>query len=117
MLAGPLGVEQVQEHGYVVHQPSLRSSKVINEGAWLQRLVMETQTQTLILDVRTDLPTQAIQKIRATGVLIATIDDPSERRLAANVAFYPPVPQLEKLDWNDMEIQHTVMGTKLAKRY
>ncbi|MDE1985440.1 MAG: NTP transferase domain-containing protein [Alphaproteobacteria bacterium] len=31
----------------------------------------------------------------------AVIDDGSERRLAADFAYYPPVPQAEHLDWQD----------------
>lgn len=31
----------------------------------------------------------------------AVIDDASERRLAADFAYYPPVPQAEHLDWRD----------------
>ncbi len=99
MLQGPLGVAQVQEHGYVVHQPAGQLSETIDEGAWLQRLARDTGTQALILDVRTDLAVEAIQQIRGNNVLIATIDDPSDRRLAADLAFYPPVPQVEKFDW------------------
>lgn len=56
--------------------------------------------QVLALDVRTELPIEAIKQIRQSGVLIATIDDPSERRLETDLAFYPPVPQVEFLDWS-----------------
>lgn len=99
MLQGPQGVEQVQESGYLVHQPQVDSLRLLNEGRWLQRLVSHIATQVLVLDVRTNLAVEAIQQIRAQGVLIVTIDDPSDCRLAADIAFYPPVPQVERLDW------------------
>ena len=99
ILQGPQGVEQVQESGYVVHQPQADSLRLLDEGRWLQRLVSDTATQVLVLDVRTNLAVEAIQQIRAQGVLIVTIDDPSDRRLAADMAFYPPVPQVERLGW------------------
>ncbi len=99
MLQGPQGVEQIQAKGFTVHQPVWASSSCLDEGEWLRSLTHQTNAQVLVLDVRTDLSVDAIQHIRATGVLIVIIDDGSERRLAADLAFYPPVPQVERLDW------------------
>ncbi len=101
MLQGPQGVQQVQESGYLVHQPQADSSSLLDEGRWLQHLVSDTETKVLVLDIRTDLGVEAIRKIRAQGVLTVTIDDPSDRRLAADMAFYPPVPQVQRMDWSD----------------
>ena len=36
---------------------------------------------------------------RRDVAVIAVIDDGSERRLAADFAYYPPVPQARALDW------------------
>ena len=99
MLQGPQGVEQVQEMGFTVHEPQEASLRLLDEGRWLQCLVSDTATQVLVLDIRTNLAIEAIQQIRAQGVLIVTIDDPSNRRLVADMAFYPPVPQVERLSW------------------
>jgi spore coat polysaccharide biosynthesis protein SpsF len=99
MMKGQMGFAQVQAKGYVVHCAPTEHLSGEQEGAWLQQLVKNILPQALLLDVRTDLTTSAIQSIRASGVLIVTIDDPSERRLAADLAFYPPVPQVEKMDW------------------
>jgi spore coat polysaccharide biosynthesis protein SpsF len=98
MLQGPQGFEQVRAQGYQVHHPSA-SIKDLVENEWLLRVVAETKIQALVLDVRTDLATSTVHSIRESGVLIVTIDDPSERRLYADLAFYPPVPQVERLDW------------------
>ena len=107
MLQGPKGYKQVRANGYVVHQfPS--SPAPLDEGKWIQELIVNNQQQVLILDVRTDLATSAIQAIRATGILIVTIDDPSDRRLLADLAFYPPVPQVGRLDWTGFTGQRFV---------
>jgi len=51
----------------------------------------------LVLDTR-DGPTRA--QVQALELpLKAVIDDASERRLAADLAYYPPVPQADGLDW------------------
>lgn len=52
-----------------------------------------------ILDCR-DGPTREALAGFVRGVpLTAVIDDASERRLAADFAYYPPVPQAEALEW------------------
>jgi spore coat polysaccharide biosynthesis predicted glycosyltransferase SpsG len=99
MPMGPMCVEQVQDKGYLVHLLEVEPLGIINEGQWLESLVCDTDTQALVLDVRSDLSIEAIERIRLGGVLIITIDDASNRRIAADLAFYPPVPQVERLDW------------------
>ena len=99
MVQGPQGVAQVREKGYWVHQPLALLQSGNDEGEWLQAVATRTQARVLMLDVRTELIAEAVQAIRKQGVLIVTLDDPSERRLAADLAFYPPVPQVERLDW------------------
>src|SRR5581483_1309725 len=53
----------------------------------------------LILDGREGPSRAALEKMRADVRLVAIVDDGSERRLAADFAYYPPVPQAEKLSW------------------
>ncbi len=53
----------------------------------------------LVLDGR-EGPSRAELESYHRGVsLIAIIDDGSQRRLAADFAYYPPLPQLAKMDW------------------
>lgn len=107
MLQGPQGIAQVHAQGYAVYQPAA-GAEALDEGNWLQELITNNQHQVLILDIRTDLANAAVQSIRASGVLIVTIDDLSERRLLADLAFYPPIPQLEYLDWTGFTGQRFV---------
>lgn len=51
----------------------------------------------LILDCREGPSREAIEKLPVP--LKITIDDGSERRLACDVAYYPPVPQVARLKW------------------
>ncbi|MEC4673637.1 MAG: glycosyltransferase [Nitrospirota bacterium] len=53
----------------------------------------------LICDVRDDLGRDNLNDLRQTGLLIALLDDVTGRRLAADLVFYPPIPQLEGLSW------------------
>lgn len=100
MLQSLRGVQHVRDCGYLVYQPQINSSTLANEDDWLHQLVTDVSIDVLILDLRTDLGVQVINLIRSTGVLVISIDDPSDRRLAADKVFYPPVPQVERLDWS-----------------
>lgn len=105
---GPLGVDRIKKSDYRVHIPSQKQLETKNEESWLKDLASQTQAQCLVLDIRTTLPCQAIKELRNSGILIATIDDPSERRLFCDLAFYPPVPQVYQMDWNGFQGEYFV---------
>jgi spore coat polysaccharide biosynthesis protein SpsF len=71
-----------------------------DEAAWLDALVAARRPDALVLDVRTGLARGAVARWRASGIVTAVVDDTSERRLAADLAFFPPVPQVQRLDWS-----------------
>lgn len=71
-----------------------------SQGTWLAGQVRKYGARLLIVDVRDDLTRQELQAIRSDGIRVAVIDDLSDRRLAAHLAFYPPVPQVGKADWS-----------------
>ncbi len=98
MRVGSLGVARVEPH-YPVLQPE-PGGKAFDYEAWLRRCLEDTGARVLILDARDCLPRAVVERLRANGTLIVTIDDPEEKRLAADLAFYPPVPQLREMDWN-----------------
>ena len=100
MATGPVGFELVSSAGYPIERNNGDC-----EDIWLDRLVQQLRPDALLLDVRSELPRSSVEKWRSNGLLIVTLDDPSQRRLAANLAFYPPVPQVQKLDWSDFDGQ------------
>ncbi|MGC9953800.1 MAG: NTP transferase domain-containing protein [Rhizomicrobium sp.] len=58
-----------------------------------------THPDICILDCRDGPTREALAGFVHDVPLTAVIDDASERRLAADFAYYPPVPQTEDLDW------------------
>ncbi len=89
----------VEARGYDVHLGHAELPPVAN-GEWLEHAILHEQAAALVLDVRDELPVDALRRWKGDGVLIATIDDPTERRLVADLAFYPPVPQVLSMDWS-----------------
>jgi spore coat polysaccharide biosynthesis protein SpsF len=80
--------------------PVIPLTDQVNEDTWLDKLIQTRNPNALILDVRSSLSPAIVRQWRENGLLIATIDDPSDRRLEADLAFYPPVPQVEEMDWS-----------------
>lgn len=91
-------IEMIENHGYPVETAD-RTRKDFSYGEWLNSVVANINARGIILDVRDDLPSETIKNLRGKGILIATIDDPTDRRLLADLAFYPPVPQVERMEW------------------
>jgi spore coat polysaccharide biosynthesis predicted glycosyltransferase SpsG len=56
-----------------------------------------------IMDIPTDLNVEKVAEWRRNGILIVDIDDPHDRRLEANLVFYPPVPKVGEMSWTGFE--------------
>jgi spore coat polysaccharide biosynthesis protein SpsF len=97
-------VALVKREGFSVLRSGNRPADVWNGLETVPRKAMNA----LVLDVRDDSPRATVDALRARGVLVATIDDPTDRRLSADLAFYPPIPQVEEFDWRGFS------GTRLA---
>ena len=76
------------------------SKKYHSEKDWIIDLITNNSIDLIIFDIRTNLSYKDILEIKKHNVIIASIDDSSERRLVSNLVFYPPVPQLKTLNWN-----------------
>ena len=96
---GSLGLEYVERHGYRAFQPPGNASELDYSG-WLESALRELKAQVLVTDVRDDLSRTTLAELADDGCRIVVLDDLSERRFAADFAFYPPVPQVSRADWS-----------------
>lgn len=69
------------------------------ERDWIQSIRADFDFDLLLADVRTDLTVEDLTFIRDQRVSIVLIDDSSPRRFAADLCFFPPVPQVDGLGW------------------
>jgi spore coat polysaccharide biosynthesis protein SpsF len=76
------------------------------DETWLEDLCVRLRADALVLDAPSGPGRAAINRWGGQGLLTAVIDDVSERRLGAALAFYPPVPQLSRLDWSGARGTH-----------
>lgn len=95
MIGDDAAAHLVEAEGFRCARPATGFSEL----DWIAALVREHRAQALILDVRTALSRADVAKLRADLPLIVALDDGSERRLAAHLAVYPPVPQTRALAW------------------
>jgi spore coat polysaccharide biosynthesis protein SpsF len=65
----------------------------------LAALIRARKPDLLICDMRDGIGKSELETLSRDVAITAVIDDGSERRLAADVAYYPPVPQSAVLDW------------------
>ena len=98
MRPGALGVSMVRSVGFAVLEAPV--GVPFEQSAWLAGAISSAGAEILVLDVRDDLTLDDVRAIRReTSVRVALIDDASDRRLAADEVFYPPVPQVLALAW------------------
>ena len=98
MRASPLASEMVQRRSYPAFQTP--DGAVFDQEAWLRDCIVKSGAQTLVVDVRDDLSQATLNALAGKGTTIVVLDDLSDRRWAADLAFYPPVPQVRKVDWS-----------------
>jgi len=98
MVTGPLGIQTVKNKGYPVITYQ-NSSKIFDYEGWLNECVSKSEAEAIIFDVRDGLTRTVMDNLRKKGILTVTIDDPEDKRLSADLAFYPPIPQIKLIDW------------------
>jgi spore coat polysaccharide biosynthesis protein SpsF len=96
MRKGEVGMKMVQARGYRLCDPE---SIPFDYASWMKAALQHSRAEILVLDNRDEMPRSLVGQIRDSGVSIAAIDDPSDRRLEADLAFYPPVPQVNRMSW------------------
>jgi spore coat polysaccharide biosynthesis protein SpsF len=78
------------------------------DAAALGMIVDTCRPDILICDLREGLNRDELDALARRVDLTAVVDDASERRLAADIAYYPPVPQAFALDWRESECEARV---------
>lgn len=100
MRESELGIQKVKETYPVI----VAEQNDFNYEIWLTHSIKETEANILIMDMRDGLSRDALRKIKQiTSVRVITIDDPEDKRLESEMAFYPPVPQVKEMNWADFK--------------
>lgn len=99
LASGKIGHDMITQAGF----PCEIKPAEQEEAAWLEALLPRLHTDAVILDIRTALSPAAVASWRSNGILTVTLDDLSERRICTDLAFYPPIPQLETMNWQGFD--------------
>jgi spore coat polysaccharide biosynthesis protein SpsF len=73
---------------------------MLNGTPDLQTLIDANNPDLLLLDGREGPSRAELEKLKRGIAITAVIDDGHERRLAADYAYYPPVPEALELNWS-----------------
>jgi spore coat polysaccharide biosynthesis protein SpsF len=65
----------------------------------LGKIIADCSPDLLVCDFREGLSRSDVEALAARVSITAIVDDGSDRRLVADVGYYPPVPQAQALDW------------------
>jgi len=93
MREGPVGAGMAREKGYRVEL----APKGADCGEWL--CMAAEDADAVVFDTRDESGAACIDELRKRGSLIVDIDDPGDKRLRSDLAFYPPVPAAMRLGW------------------
>ena len=95
--AASAGVAAVRANGFVV--APMADPDETDYGAPLLALATSLAARALVVDVRDALSRASLDAIHSAGIRVVTIDEGGDRRFASDLAFYPPAPQVEEMDW------------------
>lgn len=99
-----LGTEIIAAKKYTIVAVN-EDEEVLYEEEYLINAIKKSVCQVLILDFRGYISNAFLESIRKMGILVVDIDDIYEKRLSADLVFYPPVPQVKKMDWTGFQGQ------------
>jgi len=90
------GFSRVQSQGYPVFTPHDANHQ--QDITWPKEVMCALSADAVVFDCRDEFPRTGIEHLRANGMFVVTIDDVSDRCLSADLAFFPPIPQVERMD-------------------
>ena len=100
MRKSKLGINIVNKKYPVI----VSNEELFNYENWLSECIEDTNADVLILDVRDTLGKEIVKRLKEKHKLvIVDIDDPEEKRLSADLAFYPPIPQIKEMNWSEFK--------------
>lgn len=93
---GDVAFQLIEKAGHAVIRPATTDEP---DRSWISRVIAEAKPDVLVMDFRDPLAPAAVWEWRRQGVLTVTIDDPEDKRVACDLVFSPPVPQVRRMSW------------------
>jgi spore coat polysaccharide biosynthesis protein SpsF len=97
MRASPAAEYEVRRAGHDLIQ--IPDDPALDAASWLLDTAARLAPSGVVFDVRDHLPRDAVRTLKQVAGPVIVVDDDSERRLEADLAVYPPVPQADMLSW------------------
>ena len=86
---------------FEVHKRHKNQTKNKNVNHWRLKVTLQVGASAVLWDINENIPKKFITELRKRNICIVTLDDPTKKRLFCDLAFYPPVPQVKKMNWDN----------------
>lgn len=97
---GEVAFQMMEKAGHTVLRPATTDEP---DRDWISRVIQSEKPDALVMDFRDPLAPEAVREWRRQGVLTVTIDDPEDKRVACDLVFSPPVPQVKRMNWDGFD--------------
>ncbi len=115
-----LGITKAKENNFEVF---IANEDNFNYNDWIQKIADDKKINIFIGDIRDALPIETIEELKQKNILTVAIDEPSDYRIACDLCFYPPVPQVDELDWTGFKgqiykgFEYVILRPEFYKNY
>ena len=86
---------------FKVHSRHVIKKKKKSLNDWRLEVTLQVKATAVLFDINKNIPKGLMIELRNRNICLVTIDDPTEKRLLCDLVFYPPVPQVERMNWNN----------------
>ena len=101
MSAGCVVSQKDIDSCFELHTRHKNLSKNKNVNHWRLKVTLEVGASAVLWDINENIPEKFITELRKRNICLVTLDDPTKKRLFCDLAFYPPVPQVKKMNWDN----------------
>ena len=80
-----------------------KNKNFLNEEKSIQDLINKLKINCIFFDIKKNYSTKFLEKLKINDTKIITIDDKYNKKNYSNICFYPPVPQINKMNWSNFK--------------
>ena len=108
----------LKRYPYNLHNKKKEKDYLVDH-VWYQKVIKDEKVSVVLLDITTNLPFSFFKNLRKKNIKIASIDDPTTNRLHCDLVFYPPSPQVSRMEWPEFRgiIKHGWQWVPLKKQF
>ena len=77
-----------------------KTLNIFNEEKNIHKLINDLKIKCIFFDIKKNYSVNFMKGLNTDNIKIITIDDKYNKRKYSDICFYPPVPQINKMEWS-----------------